>query len=70
MIYPTTTYENENMFTTDPVSIYGDFTTLDSSETIQEGETLPKESRIGSVKDGIIFEEGSSGTTLKYQFRK
>ena len=59
MIYPTTTMENDNMFTTDTVPMITDFTTLDGSET-SEGEILETEfppliqSRTGSSEDGII----------------
>ena len=58
MIYPTTTMDNENIFTTDTVPMFTDFTTLDSSDTSQgevtESEVLPLESRIGTLEDGVI----------------
>ena len=58
MIYPTTTMDNENIFTTDTVPMLVDFTTLDSSDTSQgevtESEVLPLESRIGTLEDGVI----------------
>ena len=66
MIYPTTTMDSENMYTTDTVPMITDFTTLDGSATSQ-GEILETEfpfmeSRIGSTEDGFI--EGSNMNLL------
>ena len=70
MIYPTTTMDSENVFTTDTVPMLVDFTTLYSSEPNQgevtESEVRPLESRIGSPVDGVI----KGGSNLKIDTKK
>jgi len=69
MIYPTTTMDSDNMFTTDTVPMITDYTTLDGSATSQgeivETEFPSMESRDGSLEDGLIKDSSTSSKVFE-----